>query len=237
MSADLRVRFVVPPSAIRLHERLEDPRRQKRKGAARASTDESTSSDEPPVPPTPEGAPPAPEPVAPPAPAAAQPPPGPTEKPTPDWAHQQRRFDELVRRVDAAVDRLGERIESELRKLSDEIVGLAVEMAERVVGAAVAEGRVDLAGAVEEAIGRVCEGLRGRKDVVVRVAPDDFETLKRVLAERLDEPERFRFLEDASLAPGTCELECEMRRVHVDLLREIERLRHHVGMGEGSDAG
>ncbi len=96
----------------------------------------------------------------------------------------------------------------------------------------------DASALVQEALARVTEGLREPKAVVVRAAPETIATLSKAIAasDAAAPGPRTHFVADPSLAPGACEVDCDMRRVKIDLSREIARIERSL-LGENSQAG
>ncbi len=170
---------------------------------------------------------------------ASSPPPQPVAAAPIEHQRVQEAITQLRRSVDQGLESIEHRVEAEIRALEPQLVSLAVGIVKKLLGHARANGGFDPSELVQDALRRVTEGLREPRPVIVRAPAATIALLSRGIAasETADPGPRTQFIADASLAPGTCEVDCDMRRVRIDLDRELARIERALAGGSTADGG
>lgn len=231
MSSDLRIQFTAAPAALRIGDRV-------RGAAERAARRPRRQNDAPAGQESEERAAPAPK-EADPAPRGVVPDEAPKDGPPPGWALQVDRFDRIMTRLEAEATRLPKSVGEAITALEPDLIRLALAAASRVLRRKIEEGDeggAELARLIGEAIQRITRGIEATEPVRVLVHPGDHEALSAAVGARAN----VDFTPDTDRAPGTVEVRCGMRRISVDVVREIDRLADRLlgdgGRDEGSDA-
>lgn len=118
-----------------------------------------------------------------------------------DYVAQQGR--ELADRIQSAVAHLDMQLQDMQQHMARDVLALACDIARDVVRQELSVNTEALLPVVQEAVGMlVAEG----RPAVVRLHPDDMETLAQPLRDAVDAP-HVQWQADAAVAPGGCQVE------------------------------
>ncbi|MBK6940004.1 MAG: hypothetical protein IPH13_07330 [Planctomycetes bacterium] len=131
----------------------------------------------------------------------------------------------LSTRVDAELTRMADAVRAQLDALGGELVGLALAAAGKVLHAELTSPQFDLGAVVADALDRVTAGVRTDRPIRVRASSHDLQTLDRSTRMHPTASERVQLEVDPALAPSQVVIECDLRRVVVDVKAEFERLK------------
>jgi len=88
---------------------------------------------------------------------------------------------------------------------------------------------------VKEALSKVTRGLDEPRRIRVRVSSSDAALIREVVEARgSNDEQRVLIEEDASLPPSSCFVDCDLRRVVIDVEHELERVREAL-LGDGGE--
>ncbi len=152
----------------------------------------------------------------------------PTDTPPPAWALQLDRFDRVMTRLEAEATRLPSSVAEALQAMEPDLVRLALAAASQVLRRRFDEGEEELSRLVSDALGRITRGIEKRETVRVLVAAEDLEALSAAVGDRAG----VEFEADEGRPAGTVEVRCGLRRIGVDVAREIDRLADRL-LGDG----
>lgn len=230
MSSDLRIQFAAAPAALRLARRDGDASGRRRSPRRTPSEGGPSAAPAHAVAPSPAGAPATPKAASTSNAAAPAPRPAPAavDAPPPAWALQLDRFDRVMTRLEAEAARLPSSVAEALVALEPDLVRLALAAASRVLRRRFDEGAEELGRLVADALHRITRGIERTEPVKVLVHPDDREALAAAVGER----KAVEFLADEDRAAGTVEVRCGLRRIGLDVAREIDRLADRL-LGDG----
>lgn len=154
-------------------------------------------------------------------------------------AQRQREREALVAMAGALGKTLAE-LPQQVGARLDEVAGVAVELglavAREIVGDAIRRGAYDPTPTVARCLRDCVHGSR-RDDLVVRLHPDDLETVRSRLAELPDLAEEFdqaRFVADGRVPRGAVRADTETGRLHYDPREVLERICEEVRREVGS---
>lgn len=108
--------------------------------------------------------------------------------------------------------------------MEPEIVHLAVDIAEKIVGMELSVGREIITGIVRQGLAT----LKSRDEIVVRVNPDEVESIKALQPEfekMIDGLKRFEVLSDGAIEPGSCAIETNLGNVDARISTQLEAVR------------
>lgn len=238
MSPDLHIRFVEAPAIIRLQDptaRLQrrpggsaDPRSAEQQDADGGQVPAGAAGGEPGDSGPDGGGQPAADDESPAQDSAAEDQPGASasgpQASAPQWVHALNRFEELMRCIEAETDQLESRFLEDIRGLEPQVVRFALSVARKLVGHEVESGGLELSALVREGLEKVARGVRPGRRITIRVPTEFQEVIEEVLAERRQEHGRVDVEVVDGLPANSCEIDCDMRQVTIDLEREFRRL-------------
>lgn len=131
----------------------------------------------------------------------------------------------LSSRVEAELARMADAVRTQLDALGADLVGLALAAAGKVLHAELTSPQFDLGAVVADALDRVTAGVRADRPIRVRASSHDLQTLDRSTRMHPTASERVQLEVDPALAPSQVVIECDLRRVVVDVKAEFERLK------------
>lgn len=131
----------------------------------------------------------------------------------------------LTARVDSELARIEESVRTQLAALGSDVVALALAAAGRVLNVELTSPTFDLGAIVSEALDRVTTGVRSDKPIRVRASSHDLQTLDKAARMHPSASERVVLEVDPALARSQVVLECDLRRIVVDVKAEFERLK------------
>lgn len=131
----------------------------------------------------------------------------------------------LTKSVEAELARMAESVRVQLEALGADVVGLALAAAAKVLHVELTSPQFDLGAVVAEALDRVTAGVRADRPIRVRASSHDLQTLDRSTRMHPTASERVQLEVDPGLAPAQVVIECDLRRVVVDVKAEFERLK------------
>jgi flagellar biosynthesis/type III secretory pathway protein FliH len=134
-------------------------------------------------------------------------------------------WSKLTARVDAELAKLVQTVKAQLDALGSDVVGLALAAAGKILHTELTSPQFDLGAVVAEALDRVVAGARADSPVRIRASNQDLATLDRSTRMHPTASERVQLEADPALGPSQVVLECDLRRVVVDVKAEFERLK------------
>lgn len=241
LSSELRVQFVSAPRAIRLRGGADHPGGRRR---ASGSGDDAKPREEgcavAAVPRPTEGA----------VDGEKAPPPGSTTPGTPAaaavtgldgrgetppaWVLDADRLDRVLTVIESEARAIPDRVGEALAAVEPELVRLALAAASAVLRRRFDDGADEMTRLVRDAIQRIIVGIDKPDVVQVAVHPDELDAIAAGAADAAREG--VAFLAEPTQAPGTVSVRSGLRRIGIDITREIDRLTDRI-LGDGSDAG
>jgi flagellar assembly protein FliH len=115
--------------------------------------------------------------------------------------------------------------------LAQRILDLAIRMAEKVVRTHFAVNKSALLPLVEEALAQI---LPGDGNVKLSIHPDDADLISQAFSDAVKE-ERFTFIADGSLSPGSCRIQSDYSVVDNSLMMRWEQMVRETGFNESGN--
>jgi flagellar biosynthesis/type III secretory pathway protein FliH len=115
--------------------------------------------------------------------------------------------------------------------LAQRLLDLAIRMAEKVVRTHFEVNKLALLPLVEEALAQI---LPGDSNVKLSVHPDDADLISQTFSDSVKE-ERFTFIADASLSPGSCRIQSDYSVVDNSLMMRWEQMVRETGLNESGN--
>jgi flagellar assembly protein FliH len=143
-------------------------------------------------------------------------------------AQKQTELIKFTARLNELQEKCIEAIRDQEEVLAQRILELAIRLAEKVVRTHFALDKAALLPLVEEALAQL---LPGDSNIKLSVHPDDAALVSQTFSDRPAEG-RIKFVADAGLLPGSCQIQSDYSLIDNSLMTRWEQMIRETGLNE-----